>query len=230
MRLYYDLHIHSCLSPCADEDMTPNNVINMAKLKELDLIGLTDHNHIGNCDAFAKVAAEKNILFLPGIEVHTFEDVHVLCFFKTLETLHAFFKALPAAELPVLNERQRFGSQLLVDEHDQVVGDAEEALLFPLPIEIEPLSALTEEYNGLIVPAHVHRPGYGLLSRLGFFPESPSFTVIESNSEDEYLEERYHVLRNSDAHSLGDINEREAYLDVQEPSLDSVFDLLRRPK
>ena len=81
MRLYYDLHIHSALSPCADDDMTPNNIVNMAKLKGLDLITVSDHNCGRNVEAASKVAEQAGILFLPGIEMTTAEEVHVLAFF-----------------------------------------------------------------------------------------------------------------------------------------------------
>ena len=90
MRLYYDLHIHSALSPCADDDMTPNNIVNMAKLKGLDLITVSDHNSARNVEAVAKVAQQAGILFLPGIEMTTAEEVHVLAFFEEPESAREF--------------------------------------------------------------------------------------------------------------------------------------------
>ena len=81
----YDLHMHSCLSPCGDIDMTPNNLVNMAMLQGLDLIALTDHNTARNCPAALKVAEELPITVLPGLELNTCEEIHVVFVFPTLE-------------------------------------------------------------------------------------------------------------------------------------------------
>ena len=81
MKFYYDLHIHSSLSPCADDDMTPNNIVNMALIKGLDVISLTDHNSTKNVEAVHELCQHKGIKFIPGIEVQTKEEVHVLCYF-----------------------------------------------------------------------------------------------------------------------------------------------------
>ncbi|MBQ2422676.1 MAG: PHP domain-containing protein, partial [Clostridia bacterium] len=86
MRLYYDLHIHSLLSPCGDNDMTPNNIVNMAKLNELDIIAITDHNSCKNCAAAIKVGNEVGITVVPGMELTTSEDIHVVCLFPDLES------------------------------------------------------------------------------------------------------------------------------------------------
>jgi predicted metal-dependent phosphoesterase TrpH len=79
-----DLHIHSCLSPCASMDMTPNNIVNMAKVKGLDIISVCDHNHTGNLKAISHVASERGITFLPGIEIETSEEIHLLCYFSSV--------------------------------------------------------------------------------------------------------------------------------------------------
>ncbi|MDI9489318.1 MAG: PHP domain-containing protein, partial [Bacillota bacterium] len=92
LKLSYDLHIHSCLSPCSDEDMTPANIVNMAKLLGLDVIAVTDHNSCRNCPAVYNYAQKNNILVIPGMELCTMEEVHVLCFFEELENAMAFDK------------------------------------------------------------------------------------------------------------------------------------------
>lgn len=84
MRISYDLHIHSCLSPCGDDDMTPNNIVGMAALKELNVIAVTDHNSCKNCPAIMKLAKAYGIIAIPGMELTTSEEVHVLCYFYTL--------------------------------------------------------------------------------------------------------------------------------------------------
>ena len=85
MKYYYDLHLHSCLSPCGDMDMTPNNIVNMAKLLGLDVIALTDHNTSLNCKAAMEVGQEVGLVVIPGMELTTSEDIHAVCLFPTLE-------------------------------------------------------------------------------------------------------------------------------------------------
>ena len=88
--LYYDLHIHSCLSPCGSEDMTPYNIAAMAALKGLDVIAVTDHNSCKNCPAVLAAAKEYGVLALPGMELTTSEEVHAVCLFETLDAAMAF--------------------------------------------------------------------------------------------------------------------------------------------
>ena len=90
MKVRYDLHIHSCLSPCGDRDMTPNNIVNMALLAGLDMIALTDHNSCKNCPAFLRVAEQAGLVALPGMELCTAEECHVVCLFPTLDAAMAF--------------------------------------------------------------------------------------------------------------------------------------------
>ena len=103
MKAYYDLHIHSALSPCGDEDMTPNNIVNMSLLKGLDVIAVTDHNSCGNVRAVMEVAGDR-LLVIPGLEVETAEEVHVLCYFPTLEQAEQLWEILKAHRLPVKNK------------------------------------------------------------------------------------------------------------------------------
>ena len=89
MKCYYDLHLHSCLSPCGQEDMTPADLAAMCALAGLDVVALTDHNSAGNCAAFLKAAASHGLLALPGMELTTEEEIHVLCWFESLEGAEA---------------------------------------------------------------------------------------------------------------------------------------------
>ena len=73
---HYDLHMHSCLSPCSDDDMTPNNMVNMALMNGLDIIAVTDHNAVGNCAAAMEVGRRNGLTVLPGMELTTSEEIH----------------------------------------------------------------------------------------------------------------------------------------------------------
>jgi predicted metal-dependent phosphoesterase TrpH len=123
LKLSYDLHIHSCLSPCSDEDMTPANIVNMAKLLGLDVIAVTDHNSCRNCPAVYNYAQKNNILVIPGMELCTMEEVHVLCFFEELENAMAFDKYVYERLIKIPNNEMVFGRQEIYNEYDSKVAE-----------------------------------------------------------------------------------------------------------
>ena len=120
MRLYYDLHINSSLSPCGDNDMTPNNIVNMAKLNELDIIAVTDHNTCRNCSAAIKVGEEVGLTVVPGMELTTSEDIHVVCLFPDLESAEKFDKYVYERLMKIPNEADIFGHQYVMNENDEI--------------------------------------------------------------------------------------------------------------
>ena len=109
--LKYDLHIHSCLSPCADDDMTPANIVGMAQIKELDLIAITDHNSCMNCAVVQELAKEAGIVALCGMELTTLEEVHVLCLFRTIEDAMMMSNYVYSQLIPIVNNELIFGHQ-----------------------------------------------------------------------------------------------------------------------
>lgn len=213
----YDLHIHSCLSPCGDEEMTPNNIVNMAALCGLDVIAVCDHNSCGNCAAVQKVAAKNypNMTVLPGMELETAEEVHVLCLFAELSDALAFEKIVKAARAPIENRSDIYGRQVLCDEDDEIIGFEPQLLVTATSIPIGSVPALVKKYNGAAIPAHVDRESNSVISNLGFFLPEMDFQTIEVSQKlfgqkrAEFLEKnrlmRYNVLMDSDAHYLEDI-------------------------
>lgn len=230
MKLFYDLHIHSALSPCADDEMTPNNIVNMARLKGLDVIAITDHNAMDNLPAFVALTRNTPLLFIPGMEVQTKEDIHVLCLFETLEDIRDFNTALEPYRQRFPHRPERFGTQMVLDETDCPIGERPDSLLLSLTISFGTLREMTTTHHGLFIPAHIGRASYSVLSQLGFLPPDSGITAIEINgtlSHDPYA--AYHILTNSDAHQLGDILEPIQSIEVEERSVKSIFDVLRRP-
>ena len=205
----YDFHIHSCLSPCGDNDMTVNNIINMALLKELDVVALTDHNTAKNCPAFLAAAKEAGIHAVPGMELTTAEEVHAVCLFKTLDAAMAFdayvYDTLPDIE----NRPSIFGDQILLDASDRKTGRVDRLLANATSISLFDLYGLMEQYGGICFPAHIDRPSFSLLSNLGFVPPDLRVHAVEvldmANIPAELFE--LPVLTNSDAHYLWDISE-----------------------
>ena len=238
LQVTYDLHIHSCLSPCGDEEMTPANIAGMAAVKELQVIAVTDHNSCKNCPAVIKTAAEYGVLALPGMELTTEEEVHVLCLFAKLSDAFAFDAFVYENLLPVPNDERIFGRQLVMDEQERIIEKPEKLLINATSISFDAVYGLMEEYHGVMIPAHLDKTTTSLLSNLGFIPPDSRFAVAEfarlSNlhrlrKEHPYLD-TCNVICNSDAHYLQDIHEPEFTLVVEEVSAEGVLDALVRMK
>lgn len=217
--MYYDFHIHSALSPCGDRDMTPNNIVNMAKLIGLDTIAISDHNSVGNAAAAMKVGEEVGIKVLPGMEVETEEEVHVLTLFPSLDAAYAAEKVVRAKLPKVDNQPEIFGEQYYLDENDEVVGTEKQLLIVAAALSLNELYDCVRDVGGIFIPAHVDRHSYSILTNLGFIPEDLPAEWIEISKKvtalEEYLASRpdlagYRILRNSDAHYLPDIAEPDA--------------------
>lgn len=215
MALHYDLHIHSCLSPCADNDMTPHNICAMARLKGLDVIALTDHQSSGNLRAAAACAKSQGLTLIPGLEVCTREEVHVLAYFDSLEAAEQM-GAYCASHLPAIKNRpQLFGDQLFMDEGDRLLGQEDRLLLAALGVGLREVCQHIHSLGGLAVPAHINRGSNGLLGALGMIPPDEHFSALEVSSDLPLSCDvsGYLLLHSSDAHYLGDIAEARHTLD-----------------
>ena len=218
MRYYYDLHIHSCLSPCGDNDMTPDSIAGMGKLNGLDIMALTDHNTLKNCPAFFKAAKRHGIIPVAGTELTTAEDIHAVCLFPTLSGAMKFENLLESKRIKIKNRPDIFGEQRITDENDNITGYDDYLLINATALSLEEVPQAAEEYGGVCFPAHIDRQSNGLLAVLGFFPEKPYFPSAEVNDGEKAAEyaEKYgkKIITSSDAHYLWDINERGAYIEL----------------
>ena len=178
-RYAYDFHLHSCLSPCADQDMTPNNIVRMAKLLGIGLIAITDHNSCKNCAAAQKVGEREGVLVLPGMELCTAEEIHAVCLFEQLEAALAFGQYVEEHSLPVRNRPEIFGEQLILDEYDREIGREESLLIAATSISINEVDTLVPSYGGAVFPAHIDKESYSILSCLGAIPEEAQFSSVE---------------------------------------------------
>ncbi len=234
MKFAYDLHIHSALSPCGDEDMTPNNIVNMALLKGLDLIAVTDHNSARNLPAVLEVGKRQGLMVVPGIEVQTKEEVHIICLFKNLQSAlkldEIIFNCLP--DMP--NNEEIFGRQLIMDSNDEVVGKIDKLLISSCELSVNDVFILTRGLGGICIPAHVDRPAYSITANLGFIPPSLRVKTVEFSKKDspESIMKRHPFLRkynyivSSDAHYLWDISEREHFVEMEYLSFTNLTNLL----
>lgn len=219
MKLYYDLHIHSALSPCGDNDMTPNNIVNMAYLKGLDVIAVTDHNSCGNVRAVQK-AAEGKLMVIPGMEIETSEEVHILGLFPSIEAAEEMEGAVKELAVPIKNRPEIFGNQYYMDENDEIVGEEESLLVTATGLDIYAAVENIIKLGGVPIAAHIDRASYSVLSNLGFIPPDLKIGAVEITLANRdamigrYAD--YAVLTSSDAHYLGDISERNYYLEAED--------------
>lgn len=213
--LYYDLHLHSCLSPCGDDDMTPANIVGMAAIKGLDVIAITDHNSCRNCPAAMFHGENYGVIVIPGMELCTAEEVHVICLFDSLQNALAFDSYVYAHMLPIKNKVEIFGKQQIMNEEDEVAGTVENLLINATDIPFDDVFHLVSTYGGIAYPAHIDKTSTSLLSNLGFVPPDSTFTCVEvhdlKNLHKIQKEHPYflkcNIISSSDAHYLEDIHE-----------------------
>ena len=123
MKVSYDFHIHTDASPCGDEQMTPHNVIQMARLLDKQIIAITDHNTCCNCRVFMEVGKEEGILVIPGMEVECMEEFHLVTLFPKIELAEAFEAHIANHRLPMSNKPEIFGHQHVLNKNDEIIGE-----------------------------------------------------------------------------------------------------------
>ena len=221
---YYDLHVHSCLSPCADNDMTPNNIAGMAALKGLQIVALTDHNSCKNCPAFFEACRRQGIIAIAGMELSTAEDIHLVCLFRELDDAMQFDQEISKHLMNIDNRPEIFGDQLVLDGNDEQIGIEKKLLISATDLWLGDAVALARSYGAHVHPAHVDRESNGIIAILGDIPQEYDFASIEYNdfSNIEDIRNRYAAARNaqhivsSDAHYLWDINEADNFIMIDD--------------
>jgi len=228
-KLYCDLHIHSCLSPCGDSLMTPNNIVGMAFIKQLDAIAVCDHNAARNLPAIKEAADMMNVLLLPGMELTTREEAHMLCYFRTVEECVAFGETIYAHLPPIPNNPRFFGAQQVMNAQDEEIAAEERLLISALDLSFEECAQMIRKAGGLCVPAHINRGSNGALNALGFLPAGVHYDALEiarSVPMPPMDISGYRILHSSDAHYLESIMEPEFFIEAKERSVDAIFDAI----
>lgn len=222
----YDLHIHSILSPDADDLMTPNNILNMAMLKELDFISITDHNSSLQLPVIEQIAGSYDFVVIPGIEVTVLEGFDVLCYFKTFEDAAIVNKVLSK----YLTDD--FGPwtpehQVITDLYDMTEDTVKKSLTHTL-MPYKMLVTEVKKMNGIIVLAHIKRTSKSALNTFKLKELIFDGIEIQKYNKEIFLENnpsynQYKILTSSDAHSLLEIAEKEQFIDLEEKSIDAFF-------
>lgn len=232
MRCTVDLHIHSCLSPCADDDMTPWNIVGMAKLKGLDAVAVCDHNAVRNLLGACKAGREYGVCVLPGMEVTSREDVHLLCYFPTLDAAFTMGSLIEKSQVRIRNKPDLFGRQILVDADDVPLGEEERLLLAASAMSISEIAEAAWDLGGVMVPAHINKGANSLLPVLGLMPADVALPAVEIVQTMPHCVRGKLCIHASDAHRLVDIREAEeaCMLELPELSPDAIIAVLRRGK
>ncbi len=227
MKFYYDLHIHSDLSPCGSSDMTPNNIVNMSYIKGLNIISVTDHNTARNLPPVVMLGERAGIKVVPGIEVTTKEEVHVLCYFRNLIDALQFGDIIYSSLPDVVNNPIIFGEQNIYNELDEKTGSLGKLLLNAVSLSIGEVHNMAVSHNGIMVPAHINKKSNSILGVLGFIPKNLCIDLVEiydKTAIDEKYVEGLRILRNSDAHQLVDISEAKNFFELDD--IENIYDYM----
>lgn len=219
-----DLHIHTILSPCASLDMSPKNIVRTAIEKNLDIIGITDHNSTRQCEIVAKEAGKRGLTVYQGVEITTQEEIHCLAFFSNPNDLNSF-QAILDEHLPCIkNNPSLFGYQVVVDEDENVVFEEERLLINAIGLGIEKIESLVHQLNGVFIPAHINKSKNSVISQLGFIPPSlkadafeitKHITEIDNYKKANQLTDSSVIIRNSDAHLPQEIGQSTSKFEME---------------
>lgn len=212
--MFYDLHIHSALSPCSDDDMTLNNIVNMAYIKGLDLIAITDHNSVKQLTSLSQVAAGK-IDYIYGVEIQTREEVHVLAYFLKNIDLSKIQSFLDEYLIEEPNDADYFGHQYILNEKDEIIYEENRLLLKSLNLSLTEVIDNIHQLHGIAVLAHAMDERFSIMNIYMEIAKELDYDAIEVSKEEhiQQLIEQFPYLkdtvwlRNSDAHRLDMINE-----------------------
>jgi PHP family Zn ribbon phosphoesterase len=221
LKFYYDLHIHSTLSPCGDDDNTPNNIVGMASLCGLNILALTDHNSAQNCPAFFQAAKKYNIIPIAGMELTTAEDIHVICLFEELSGALEFDSYVNNHRCKIKNRPEIFGHQTIFDEMDEPIGEIEDLLINASDISCDKVAEIVASFGGICYPAHIDRDANGIIAILGTLPEC-GFKFYEIHDGDKigqysdlYSIPKDRLVISSDAHRLTEMRDKENFIDLE---------------
>ncbi len=217
MKVRCDLHIHSCLSPCGDLEMSPNAIAMEAKKKGLDVIALTDHNSALNTPAFMTACNSAGIFGIYGIEITSSEEAHVLALFKKPETAMEMGALIYKSLLSVENDPEKWGDQVYLDDEENILGEASKYLTGGASIySISELLEMTLERGGIFIPAHIDKPQFSIKSQLGFLPDD-NFTAVGITKIPLVMKlNNKPYITNSDAHYLHNIGDKSFTLEIED--------------
>lgn len=208
-----DLHIHTVLSPCTEiAEMTPRAIVGRAIQVGLDAIAICDHNSARNAAACVRAAKELPLLVLPGLEITTSEEVHILGVFEKIQDADGVQEEI-YGRLYGVNDEKAIGVQAVVNEFDEVDDIDDRLLIGATTLSSEKVTKLIHEFGGLAIASHVDRSGFGIFSQLGFIPPGLKLDALEVSPKTGFDRVRlkfkqaqsFSLITSSDAHYLEDL-------------------------
>ncbi len=231
-----DLHIHTVLSPCADLSMGPKNIVEASLQHGIELIAITDHNSCDNVQAVYDVGQKEGLTVIPGMEVYTREEAHMICLFETIKADLAFqeiiYEHLPDGD----NDIDWYGHQYIVDAKEHILGECPRLLGMPTNLPVQDVLQAVNRLGGCVFPAHIDRKANSLLRVLGFIPNNwPIHAVEIHNDFDTAVQEHrflkntpYSIIRSSDAHFIEQIGQKHTWFKLEEPTFRQVHLALKK--
>jgi len=217
-----DLHMHTCLSPCADALMQATAIVRQAKKMGLDMIGISDHNSAENVAAVVKAGAREGLPVVAGMEITSSEEVHILGLFNTELDLMDM-QDLIYQNLPGENYEQAYGPQTVIDEWDNVLGTNSKLLLGATTLTVERVVEAIHQRSGVAIASHVDRERFSLIGQLGFIPKGLNLDAVEVSRPSSLNQEYdYPVVTFSDAHFLEDIGNSCTEFMIEDASVDEI--------
>jgi hypothetical protein len=221
-----DLHIHTVLSPCADLEMSPDRIVQLAVQRGLDIIAITDHNCTRQCAMVKEHARGTDLLVVNGCEVNSREEVHVLCLFEDDYTRDEFQIFLDKYLPKTPNRPDYDGHQVLVNRQNRITKNLPWYLGNPLDIDLETIEKYTHQLNGLFIPAHIDRPINSIFSQIGFLPDELkvdgmqiSKHVNENDVRNKYdIHQDISLIKASDSHYIDDLGSSHTAFYLYEPT------------
>lgn len=227
--------MHTVLSPCGDLEMSPVNIVQKAKERGIDILGITDHNSTLHAPLIKELAAKEGILVLMGAEVTTKEEAHCLCFFEDEKKLSEFQKYLDQHLPKIPNDSNKFGYQVVVNEKEEITDEIECLLISGLNQSIEEIERKVHELEGLFIPAHINKTMNSIISQLGFLPPDLNIDALELSqhiTKEEFLKKnkylsKHNFIKSSDAHYIENIGNVWTNFFVEDLTFEEVRKALR---
>jgi len=230
LKLYKaDMHIHSCLSPCGDWEMSPKAIVEKSREIELDIIAICDHNSVENAGAAITVGRIAGVTVLPGMEVCSKEEVHVVTLFETLEQALEM-QEIVYENLPGENDTNLWGDQIVANENNEVIYENVQLLIGATTLSLYEIVKKVHALDGICIASHIDRPAFGLISNLGFIPPDLNFDGLEISYRMEIKTARetipgidkYSCVTSSDAHYLHDIGKVWTGFFIKSPTFNEI--------
>lgn len=222
-----DLHVHTCLSPCADDEMRTAAIIEHAKKAGLDMIGICDHNSGENVCSLMKAGLREGLSVIPGVEVTSREEVHILGLFNSEEDLNCL-QDIIYENLPGESDEDAFGPQLVIDEYGNVVGKNSRLLIGATTLSLEQIVDAIHRLAGLAIASHIDRQRFSIIGQLGFIPKALKLDALEISMPSSMEQGHdYPVVISSDAHFLQDIGRNSTCFMIEDSSLAEIGKALR---